>query len=524
MFDPLKYPNIMKFITGNNIVNEKGEPITFDKRFFLYDILTDWSQYQVIKKCAQVGMSVTEIVKTLYAVRTYKWNIIYTLPSDDDAAEFVNTKTNKLIQANPQAFYGIQSDNVERKEIEDRFLYYKGTISKTAAIATTADLLVHDEKDRSSQTVLETYKSRIKNSSFKGIWELSNPSVEKNGVDLTWQKSDQKEWEIQCAKCKTWQILTWPESIDLQTANYICKHCGRILSDSERAWGRWTAQMPGMAISGYHISLLMAPWTPAQEIIDDSEGDQEYFYNFVLGEPFSPGNMRVAKTTILDCWTPKSIETGQWYLGVDVGNIKHYVLGSEKGIIEIGTFTQWHNLDELLTRYKPICVIDANPENDMARYYVNTYDNVFMSYYNADKQKKELVKWGEGDDYGVVHSDRNRLMDTVINEFLRGKILVGLATNKLLRTYLAHWETLRRIKEMDKNGVERYVWESTTGQDHFAHATAYYYLATLAKGYGVVMSTALPKEPELIIQTAEGPVMGDIKEILRRQQLEERYD
>ena len=64
-------------------------------------------------------------------------------------------------------------------------------------------------------------------------------------------------------------------------------------------------------------------------------------------------------------------------------------------------------------------------------------------------------------------------------------MLFGVESNKTLVEYLRHWETLRRVKEVSNKGIERYVWESTTGQDHFVFATLYYYLAMLGEGAGV---------------------------------------
>jgi len=34
-------------------------------------------------------------------------------------------------------------------------------------------------------------------------------------------------------------------------------------------------------------------------------------------------------------------------------------------------------------------------------------------------------------------------------------------------------------------GIERYVWESTTGEDHYVFATLYGYLARLGAGAGI---------------------------------------
>ncbi len=506
--------SILAWILENKIVNEKSEELDFRDRLFLLDILTDWSQEIVIKKCAQIGGSVTFNLKVLFAIIKFGWNILYTFPTDSDVQEFVSSKTNKLLAANPQVFSGMNTDNVERKEFNKRFLFFKGTVSKTAAIMTTADVNVHDEASRSDQSVIEMMKSRIKASRFKGRWMFSNPTTEKDAIDIAWNKSDRKEWTVTCEACSVEQVLTFPESINIEKKVYQCKECKAEMKDEARRLGKWVAQSPGRSISGYHISLLMAPWIPASEILKDSEGDQEYFFNFVLGEPYSPGDLRVTRGTILDNWTPKDIKTGNYFLGVDVGNIKHYALGSEKGLIKVGKFSKWADLDDLMRKYKPNLVIDAMPDNTMSKYYVENYRNALMSYFQENKSNPRLmVWWGEGDRVGVVYSNRNRAIDQLIDEILNAKFLFALASDAELKTYLKHWESLRRIKVVDTKGVESYEWDSTNGEDHYVFATLYYYLATLGAGNGAYFAEPNRGADEKMLIGRDN-VVGDLAEVM----------
>jgi hypothetical protein len=277
--------------------------------------------------------------------------------------------------------------------------------------------------------------------------------------------------------------------------------CKKPIDNDVRRRGRWVAQNPSSPISGYHISHLIATKISAAEIIEDSEGDQEYFHNFVLGEPYNPGDLSVSRQTITDIWTPKDLTTQNYYLGVDVGNIKHYVLGSEKGIIKVGKFSNWADLDSILTMYKPkAAVIDAMPDNTMAKYYVETYQNMFMSFFkeNADNPQV-LVWWGEAERQGIVYSNRDRVIDRMLADMMEAKFLIGVPSNKDLLDYVKHFETLRRIKVISNKGIERYVWESTTGVDHFCFATLYYWLAVQSAGAGVHWKQALDGDKPPVI-------------------------
>lgn len=256
------------------------------------------------------------------------------------------------------------------------------------------------------------------------------------------------------------------------------------MPDDVRREGRWVANNPNSKISGYHLSHLIATKITAAEIIEDSEGDQEYFYNFVLGEPYSPGNLTVSRAMIIDNITTRKIETGNYYLGVDVGNVKHYVLGSEVGIIKMGRFTNWSDLDDMMKMYKPKLVIDAMPDNTMSKYYVKQYRllGALMSFFQDNNNNPQtIVWWGEGDKKGVVYSYRDRILDQMLDYILNANILYGMITDKEFLEYIKHFETLRRVKVTNNKGIERYVWESTTGVDHYVFATLYYYLALLSR-------------------------------------------
>lgn len=506
--------SILGWLLKNEVKNEKGDTLEFYSRLYLLDILTDWSREIVIKKASQVGGSLIFNLKVMFAVLKFGWNIIYTFPSDSDVLEFVKSKTNEIIKQNPRVFAGLDGDSISMKEFKtgsvSRFLFFKGTISKTAAIATTADVNVHDEASRSDQQTLETYKSRLKASKFKGRWLFSNPTTDKDAVDIAWNKSDQKEWVITCTGCKSEHYMRWPESIDVERQCFQCIDCKKELTQEERRLGKWMPRYPERSISGYHMSHFMVLSISAAEILGDSEGDQEYFYNFVLGEPYNPGDLRVTRSTILDNWTPKDLTTSKWYLGVDVGNIKHYVLGSEKGITKVGRFTTWSDLDDMMKFYKPTLVIDAMPDNTMSKYFVSTYRNALMSFFQENKNNPQMIVWwGEGDRKGIVYSNRNRVIDQLIDRILNAEILFGVPSDKDLKDYVQHWETLRRIKVVDSKGIESYEWESTTGVDHYVFATLYYYLARLGDGNGVFMQDGVGER----VLIGRDNVMGDISEL-----------
>lgn len=487
MSNDKNYVSILQWVTEQGIVSEKGDPFDFYDRPFLLDILTDWNPNIVVVACAQVGKSVTFTTKNSFAIKYLGFNIIHTFPTDDDVREFVASKVNKFLQANRHEFAGMDTDSIERKEMNNRFWFFKGTVSKTAAISTTADILFHDEISRSDQSAIQTYKSRTKASKYKGRWIVSNPGGERDELDVQWQKSDQKEWCITCPSCKDTHYLVFPDSIDLEKKIYICRNCKEPISNDTRRKGKWIAQNPNSNISGYHISHLMCCWITPEEIIEDSQGDPAYFNNFVLGKSYSPGDLSVSKTTLLDIWTPRDLDEGERFIGIDVGNIKHYVIRTARGVIKIGRFTKDSDLDDILKLWKPTSgVIDAMPNTFLSRYIVETYPFMKMSYFMENSNNPQtIVWWGEGDKRGIVYSFRDRILDQFLMSIVEARWLIGVPADELFRLYIKHFETLRREKVVNNKGIERYVWGSTTGEDHFCFADLYSYIAMLGNGAGV---------------------------------------
>lgn len=512
--------SLLKVIHDNNFVNEKGDPLVFNDHMFMLKPYADFTPEQVHMKGAQIGETIMMVFKCCYAAKVLKMNIIYTLPSDSDMWEFVPSKANKIIHGNEWIRKSLRQDTTGMKGIGNRFIFFKGTRSKTAAISTTADLLVHDELDRSDQGVIETYRSRIKFSKFKWRWVLSNPSVSRFGVDLQWRKSNKQEWFITCIKCKTEQVIQWNINVNYKKGIYECVSCKKEITDNERRLGRWIETEPGAEVSGYHISQIMAPWLSAKDLIKERETtDDEYFNNFILGEPVGIGDTERFRQFILDNWTPEPLDVGPFVMGIDVGRIKHYVLGNKDGIFKIGKCESREELEYIIEKYNPIVVMDAGPERTWAEEFRKKYPKFHICFFNRDKDRKVMIKWGEEEDAGIVWADRNRSIDAVVNDLALGEILYHV-DQKTLEPYIKHWETMVRKKETTPLGIDRFVWDTatTSGQDHWAFATLYYWIAR-RRSQDIQILKAHTAKAEVIRQRADGEFeMADIEEMLESQE------
>ena len=496
--------SVLEWIEAYKIVNEKGEPISFEKHQFLIDIYEDQSQYLCVMKAAQVGLSTLEVLKNIRDAQKRRMDIIYTLPTDGDVNLFVGGKVNRILANNPKlAALTADSDSIEKKQIGKSMLYFRGTWTKKAAIMITADRLVHDEQDSSKQDVIADYQARLQHSKMKQIHTFSHPSVPNNGVHAEWQQSDMKEWFITCPYCKKQQMLTWNTedpskmSVDIAAKEYICKSCRRVLDWHARAKGEWRRKKgcDGAKFSGYHVSLLMMPDMPASYICEayqkvlDGKQTMDFFYNKILGEPYAGGGNSVSEEMILGSITnEKNTYTGRIVIGVDTGIKLRYTYGNDEGLLGYGEVTDYMpdevnqlELKETLEYFlkvfpDSIMVIDQGGDIIGVRKLRKKYPGrVFLCHYARDRKTMQLMRWGEKEESGNVLADRNRLIQLMVDQYRDGRMRLFNGTRSDWYNYWLHWSHIYRTVEEDSNQIDRYVWHRSD-RDDWVHATVYWYI------------------------------------------------
>ncbi len=471
--------SIHGWLLEHNIKNELGMPISFDNHRFLWDIYADTADDLVVIKGAQIGMSTCEILRMLYTVKSEGIDIIYTLPTDTDVNDFVGGKVNRIIQNNPVLQeYVSDKDSVFQKQVGKSMVYFRSTWTKRRATMVTAQQLIHDEIDASKADVVEQYQSRLQAQKRKRRHVFSHPSVPSYGVDIFWEQSDQKHWFIMCWHCEKEQYLDWPENVDMKNKWYVCKFCGGRLSDSMRRVGRWVPRYRNRAFSGYWVNLMMCPWVPASDLVtkwNDINTTKEYFFNMILGKPYESKEGSITRSDILRNISEDMIDRNRIVIGSDSGIIKHYVVGTANGIFHYGKTENWNDITAILRMYsQSILVVDALPDITGPRQMIEEFPGrVFLSYYMEDRKTKELVRWGENENDGVVYIDRNRMIQHVVEEYKNMTIpLEGKRGD--WEDYIKHWMNIYRISNVNKQGQTIFRWEKKTTEDHWVHATSYW--------------------------------------------------
>ncbi len=485
------------------------------------------SPLQVMLKAPQIGATVIELLKTFICAKRNGWDIIYTLPTQGDVQDMAGGKINRIIAQNPVfQSWTKDHDTIEQKSVGKNIIYYRGTFTEKAAMMVSSDLNVHDEVDASNQSVIQQYETRLQAKANGRRWYFSHPQLDGFGVDRYWQQSDKKEWFIKCDKCNKEQQLKWPENIDLVKREYICQKCGEILSKEARRGGKWQSTSTGI-FSGYHVSQLMCPWITAEKIIHDWEHkDKQYFYNFVLGLPFISSDNKIDPSIVLkNCTDAVNDQTDRIIIGVDTGLPIHYVILNKQGVFYYGrckepsaTYSPYDDLERLLKRW-PNAFLVSDQGGDLIgirKLQAKYPGRVFLCYYRRDTTGQKMIDWGEGENFGKVTVDRNRMIQMLV-EHLKdiGRIRIDGKPEDWAE-FASHFGNIYRelvIQQESPNKDQstlyknQYIWKRN-GPDHFVHAFLYGIvgLDKFATNYGLVV------EPDMFGGFERGKILDNTQD------------
>lgn len=500
------------------IKTSNGMPFEFVDHRFMWDFINDMSPLQALLKPPQIGASESEIVKTLYVAKKKRKDIIYTLPTDVDRSDMAGGKVNRIIAQNPILGEWVRDhDSVEQKSVGDNIIYYRGTYTQKKAMMVSSQLNVHDEVDASDPEVITQYENRLEATANGWRWYFSHPSLQGFGVDIYWQQSDKKEWHVKCQHCKEEVILaseslSWKESIDFNKKIYVCRLCkGELYPDDIRN-GRWIATSEGI-FSGYHISQLMCPWITAEKIIEkfqDPLKDEKFFYNYVLGLPYVGSDDKIPSDIVLRNLTSEiNMQSDRIIIGVDTGLPVHITCMNSEGVFFFkalgapsATYDPYDELELYLKKW-PTSIIIADQGGDLIgirKLQAKYPGRVFLVYYRKDKKTKEIIRWGEGDEHGIVVVDRNRMFQLMVEQIRDiGRVRLNGTKEDWLPWAQQFDNVYREVKVVKNNpgkdvstlyGVEL-IWKRN-GPDHFCH-TLLYCMVGMSK-YAVSLAQIITKE------------------------------
>ena len=495
--------SIHAWLFANNIKTESGKVLDFKQHRYLFDIYLDDSKYLCCEKAGQIGFSTMGILKTLWLACYKKIDVGYILPTVDMVQKFVGSKVNRMAQQNPAIEHLLKDkDSISQKQIGESYIHYLGAMTDRSAIMLSLDMLVADEYDKSPQDILEIYDSRLQHSNYGYKWVFSNPTKPDWGVDTFFQMSDQKRWNV-THSCGARFILD-EKCVDYQAEIYRCPKCKEEITDEERRMGewynkddvKWTGKVEGYTWSGWWIPLWIGPQIPASVIAEHKRTKSpEYFHNFVAGLPYLNTNDALSQPLLEANLTSRvNDQTGRIIIGCDTGHNIHYVLGNKQGIfyhgyinsvaenealpVPLPNYDPYTELDKLMVRY-PTSIMIADQGGDLIgirKLQAKYRGRVFLCWFTKETRTQQIIRWGEGEEFGRVMVDRNRAIQIVVDEIKERKFpIFGTAFG--WQPYFEHWLNMYRVREMrgeedDPQYNWRWIWKRK-GADHLALSTIY---------------------------------------------------
>ena len=492
------------------------EPISSDARRICY---------MKARQC--FGATTNEVLKDLHGMimSKYKLGVAHIFPTADEVSEFSKSIFKPLIAANKGSIGKFVknvvggTDTTSLKKVRDSMLFLRGarlgqkvgetnenTSSKTSAFS--CDKCVYDEVDFMDSEAIVKYNQSMNMSPWKHEVYLGNPSHEDFGIDLIFRSSDQRYWHRKCT-CGHWTCAeeSFPQCIKLRPdgTGYVgCDKCGKELPMwSGEGTGEWVPKYPDKSnyMHGYMASQLMTPFNDPAEILASYEnppfGNLADVYRLRLGRAYSDRAEKLRKSDVIASCSNEGISRthkGPCAMGVDVGKIKHVVIGLKTGkdryeLLRACKVNSFQEISDLAQRYNvKSTVIDIRPYEDEARSYQKGHPKTFLCEY-SDTQVMESVF---NDNTGVVKAHRTGILDQTHSLLSKGNIVLPRQCPEM-EEFARQCCNIAKFEEKDKRKGTIVFRYRPTGdkQEHLRHVLNYFVLA--ASGHRIATVSGFKK-------------------------------
>lgn len=521
--------SLREWIARSNI-NLRGKTYNTDRHQYLNKIIDDTHVYQVFRKGAQVGISTTVLLKSIWVADCLGRKCAYYFQNDKAVEDFSNDYCMPILESSPYLNSRLRStNNAGLKQIGPGTLYLRGlgfSKSKGRVKSIDADVIVLDELDEARPESVAFAADRLMASDLQWMIALSQPSLPGFGIDKEFSVTDQNFWHCKCEKCGHWTCLdlTFPECMKPVPTNLArsfpedathyraCMKCGAELN---MANGDWVAKHPMRPRRGYHLSQLFSQICPpsvpnkATKIMADFESaklsqlEMIRFSISVLGWPHAGGQAKV--TDELLNWAEGehgfSHTDTDAFMGIDQGDTLTIVVGMLSGtrffIIHLEETEEWGRLDHLMSQFGVrAAIIDALPNKHSAKSFCSRWPNrAWIQYLNANDLRFGNELFENRVNIPTINTDRTSSLDGMIERLETGDIVLP-NRKRLEGRHLASMEDFRRHC---KNLIAK-IEETNTGLFRKRYVTG------VENHYGLALNSALIGAYELKIGSS-GPMV-----------------
>jgi len=349
------------------------------------------------------------------------------------------------------------------------------------------DMIMRDELDLMDSDMVYMSKQRLKRSRFGIEVNFGSPTFPLYGIDLAYEESDKRKWQIKCDSCGAYTCLgeTFPDCIISKDGRWFrsCIKCHKEIYIGD---GDWVADYPERREAGFWVSGLLSPLADLDEYMyqyNNIEGAKmSEFMRSTLGIATTEAESQLDETTVLSrCTTMQNqmISTGETCMGVDIGKKIHVVIGIRTAreaydifnVSELDNLTQLHDL--ALKMNVHTAVIDSGPYDHGVREFQRTEPYaIYLCQYS--EQMPGIPKFDAKT--GLVKVNRNEWCDKVHTTFTENNIRIP-RPSVLVNEYARQMTRTAKTEIVNPDtGLKKVRWIKL-GDDHYYHGTLYFLLA-----------------------------------------------
>lgn len=479
----------------------KVDGVSFDLRKypFLIDLFDDDHPRIVVRKGSQMGFTVCFVLRTIdKSLTQYKRGVLYLMPTRDDVSDFSKSRFDRLLKENDSLARSVAgTDSINIKRVGNAFVYFRGARSRSQLKSIPVDGVVFDEEDEMDPVMIELAKHRIDAAEGDAGDEasLSTPTVPDFGVDLKYQRSDQRMWMIKCQHCGGWTCMEehFPKSLVRVDEDTVIRGCIKCQKEIHLSDGQWVAAQPGRGdVHGYYISQLCSPTIAPRTILEEYEDpdpppsfDIKEFYNHRLALAYASIDDKLDDATmnaVLGEYKRMHAAQGPCILGADVGkNDVIYMVGekvSDKhiNVLDYGILPGFGELHDKWERFNVCCgVLDEMAETRQVREFIDSHAGAWGCWYS--ESQRQAYDWK--DKAQRVSVNRTELLDHSHRMILHKNVTFPRKDERW-DPMVSQMKNIARVQTRDdKTGLPKTRWVILGGRknDHLRHAFAYLCLA-----------------------------------------------
>lgn len=520
--------NAAYWATMKNTIKLQKDYFSFKDREYLREPMESKFRRLCYMKGTQGGGSTVEILKSYHGMifGRLPTGVLYLFPTSDDVYDYSRAIISPLVTSNPRVLgkwiKGVKgADSATLKRVNGANLYMRGAgLTKkvegegvsSRVTGIPVDRIVFDEIEQMDKEIIRKAIERMGNSSVKEEVYIGNPGIPGRGIDEIFtgsddfRGSDQRHWFRKCQHCGKeppigadwfWYIdpsngwtcaeESFPGCVKVRIdgTGYIgCEKCGEEVFVRD---GEWIPKNKDNSdyMHGYRWSQLTSPNNDPYEILEafnnPPHGNLTDVYRLKLGAAYVATEDRLTIGQVLVRCGPFIMgdqDPGPCSFGLDVGKIKHLVIGKRTGtksyeIVKVARLSSWKDVGEMVRRFKCIRgVIDEAPYFDEAvrfqdsiriQTYLCHYSDPYIPTHYDDKKR-------------TVKTHRTGIFDGTHNLVAENGLLTIPRNSSEIQEFAKQVCDPAKSLEINKKTNEA-VYRYKGRQDHYRNGLNYFLLA-----------------------------------------------